>query len=125
MSTAQLAHQAYAKAGSEVRSPRQTEYAAFSRISHALRNAALEKQRNYPGFVAALSENRRLWSTIAVDVADENNGLPQDLRARLFYLAEFTEEETRKILRGKGDVGALIEVNAAIMQGLRGVEGEK
>ena len=122
MSTAQRAHQAYARAGTEVRSPRATEYQAFSRISHALRNAALNRKTDYPGFVAALADNRRLWSTLAVDVADANNALPQDLRARLFYLAEFTDEETRKILRGTGDVAILIEINAAVMQGLRAQE---
>ena len=124
MSTAQLAHRAYANAGSEVRSPRHTEYTAFSRISHALRNAALNRVRDYPAFVAALADNRRLWTTIAIDIADDGNALPKDLRARLFYLAEFTEDETRKILRGQGDVGVLIEVNAAVMQGLRGMESK-
>ena len=116
------AHLAYAKAGAEVRSPRASEYTAFSRISHALRAAAIERARNYPAFVKALADNRRLWSTLAVDVADDKNGLPQDLRARLFWLAEFTEEETRRILRGSGDVGVLIEINAAVMLGLRGEE---
>ncbi|MEM9970062.1 MAG: flagellar biosynthesis regulator FlaF [Pseudomonadota bacterium] len=122
MSSAQQAHLAYARAGAEVRSPRATEYAAFSRISHTLRDAAMHQKTNYPAFVSALSDNRQLWTTLAVDVADQKNALPQDLRARLFWLAEFTEEETRKILRGSGDVGVLIEINAAVMQGLRGTE---
>ncbi len=116
------AHKAYTQAGAEVRSPRASEYTAFSQISHALRNAAINRKQDYPAFVEALAENRRLWSTLAVDVADQNNGLPDDLRARLFWLAEFTEEETRRILRGTGDVGILIEVNAAVMLGLRGEE---
>ena len=57
-----------------------------------------------------------------MDVAQPENALPNDLRARIFWLAEFIEAETRKLLRGAGDPAVLIEINAATMQGLRGAE---
>ena len=55
----------------------------------------------------------------AADVADRANGLPQDLRARIFYLAEFTDQHSSKVLSGKGKADVLVEINAAIMRGLR------
>ena len=121
----QAAQQAYARATSHIRSGRRVEYEAIGRISHRLRNAAIGKDADYPGFVAAIAQNRKLWATLAADVAQQGNELPDDLRARLFWLAEFTEAESRRILRGKGDVAILIEVNAAVMQGLGSTEAGK
>ena len=69
--------------------------------------------------VAALHDNRQLWVTLAVDVADADNALPQDLRASIFFLAQFTEHHSHKVLRGESDVQPLIDVNTAIMRGLR------
>lgn len=122
MTLAQRAHSAYAQAAKPLRSQRATEYDAFSKISHKLRDAARDRDHNFPAFAAALADNRRLWTTLAVDVAQPENALPDDLRARIFWLAEFAEAETRRLLRGAGDARVLIEINAAIMQGLRGAE---
>jgi flagellar protein FlaF len=105
-----------------MKSPRAAEYEAIARISHRLRSAAQHRDQDFPGYVAALNDNLRLWTTFAVDIAQADNALPKDLRARLFWLAEFTIAETRKLLRGDGDIAILIEVNAAILQGLRGSE---
>ena len=118
MNIVELAQRGYAGHARQIKSARATEYEAVSRISHRLRRAAMNRRSDYPEFVAALSENRKLWTTFAIDVAQPENALPQDLRARLFYLAEFTEAETKRILKGSGDVAALIEVNAALLQGL-------
>ena len=118
MNIVDIAHRGYTAHARQIKSPRATEYEAVSRISHRLRRAALNRQNDYPAFVTALSENRRMWTTFAIDVAQPENALPQELRARIFYLAEFTEAETRRILKGEGDVAALIEVNAALLQGL-------
>lgn len=122
MNVVERAREGYGRSSVLIRSPRATEYEAIARISHRLRAAAQESSTNFPAFVAALSDNARLWTTLAVEVAQPDNQLPRDLRARLFWLAEFTTTETRKILRGEGDVGILIEVNAAVLQGLRGTE---
>ncbi len=119
MTLAQRAISAYAEASSPARSSRSVEYDAFSKISHRLRNAANNRRESFPEFASAVSDNRRLWTTIAIDVAQNGNQLPQELKARLFWLAEFTENESKRLLRGEGDVGVLIEINAAIMQGLR------
>lgn len=119
MKVAERAREGYGRNAAPIKSPRAAEFEAIARISHRLRNAAKNRTRNFQEFVSALNENSRLWTTLAVDVAQAENGLPQDLRARLFWLAEFTNHETRRILRNEGDVGVLIEINAAVLQGLR------
>lgn len=123
MKVAERAREGYGRNAAPLKSPRAAEFEAIARISHRLRNAAKSKTKNFPEFVSALSENSRLWTTLAADVAQTENELPQDLRARLFWLAEFTTHETRRILRNEGDVGILIEVNAAVLQGLR-IQGD-
>lgn len=120
MNATERARDGYGRNAAPIRSPRAAEYEAIARISHRLRAAAQNRKTNYPAFVEALSDNRKLWSALAVDVAQAENALPEDLRARLFWLAEFTEAESRRILQGSGDVAILIEVNAAVLHGLRG-----
>jgi flagellar protein FlaF len=44
------------------------------------------------------------------------------LRARIFYLAEFTRAHTRKVLRRTAGPDALVEINLAVMRGLRASE---
>jgi flagellar protein FlaF len=78
------------------------------------------RAEEFPKFVAALHENRALWTILAADVADPDNGLPETLRAQIFYLAEFTDHQTSKILRGEGSADSLIEINTAVMRGLSG-----
>jgi flagellar protein FlaF len=56
----------------------------------------------------------------ATQVADNENTLPKEVRARIVYLSEFTTEHSRKVLNRQASVDALIEVNTAIMRGLRG-----
>ena len=119
MNAVERAREGYGQNSTPIKSARAAEYDTIARVSHRLRDAALGKHKDFPGFVAALSDNSRLWTALALDVAQEENGLPQELRARIFWLAEFTTHETRRILQGEADVGILIEVNAAILQGLR------
>lgn len=110
----------YSHAASPTRTLRGTEYEVVARVTHRLRDAARRGRRGYPALVAALSENRRLWTAFAAEVSGSANGLPDDLRARIFYLAEFTEKHSREVLRGRAGVGPLLEVNLAILRGLSG-----
>lgn len=120
MNVVERAKEGYRLNSAPIKSNRAVEYEAIARISHRLRSAGLSQNKNYPEFVEALSENSKLWTTLAVDVAQNENGLPESLRARLFWLAEFTTQETGRILRGEGDLSILIEINAAVLHGLRG-----
>jgi len=114
-----MARTAYGSAAAApVRTPRSTEFDALARISHRLRRALKAGKSDYPALVSALHENRRIWSLFASSVAQDANDLPQDLRARIFYLAEFTDLMTKKVMRGEDDGAVLIEINAAVLRGL-------
>ncbi|MCB1347245.1 MAG: flagellar biosynthesis regulator FlaF [Maritimibacter sp.] len=114
-----MAKTAYATNKAPIRTPRGIEYEAFARITHRLKAAAERGKPGFPALAQALHLNRRLWSLLAADVAETGNGLPQDLRARIFYLAEFTNAHSRKVMRGEDSVEALIDINTAMMRGLR------
>lgn len=122
MTAVAQARKAYEIGNPALRSPRSTEYEAFARVTRALK-AAQDHGRSASETVRALHENRRLWTLLAASVADNDNGLPDDLRARLFYLYEFTTAHTRKVLRREAGIDPLIDVNAAVMAGLRGPGG--
>ncbi len=111
------AHAAYAAVGSPLRTTRSTEYQAFSEIIRRL-SAASKSPETFPQLAAAIADNRSLWTILASDVADGDNALPKKLRAQIFYLAEFTDLHSRKVLRGEAETQVLIDINTAIMRGL-------
>ncbi|MCY1128708.1 flagellar biosynthesis regulator FlaF [Frigidibacter sp. RF13] len=118
--TAQImARAAYASPTAATRSPRSIEYDAFARVTHQLKAALAAPKANFAALARALHDNRALWTVLAADVAEAANGLPEALRAKLFYLAEFTVDHSRKVLAGQADVGVLVEINTAVMRGLR------
>jgi flagellar protein FlaF len=80
--------------------------------------AAVEKN-DYSALAHALHENSKLWMAFAIDVSNSENLLPDDLRARIVYLAEFTRLHTHKVLRKVETAVPLLEINAAIMRGLK------
>ena len=125
MNAQELARTAYASPAAPLRTARSTEYSTFAQITHRLRTAAQTKKTSFPAYVSALNENRRLWTLLAGDVASDGNELPKELRAQIFYLAEFTHKHTTDILNGKTDEAALIEINSMVMRGLRHEGGQE
>ena len=117
---ARKAARAYGRSSAPVRTHRGTEYAVFMRVTQKLQASARQGREAFPALAAAVHENRRLWTVLAADVAGPENGLSPDLRARLFYLSEFTFQHSTKVLAGTADVQPLIEINAAVMRGLAG-----
>lgn len=124
MNAFDMARTAYTTSNIPVSSPQRTEYEAIARVTRNL-NAATAEGADFRDTVTALHENRRLWKVLAVSVAEDENALPADLRARIFYLAEFTFHSTRKILRKEMSVQSLVDINTAVMRGLRGQESNK
>lgn len=114
-----LAKTAYANPAQPTRTLRGTEYEIFARTTHRLKQAGGNAIADFPALARALYENRRLWTTLAADVASSNNELPEQLRARLFYLNQFTQSHSRKVLAGEATVDVLIDINTSIMRGLR------
>lgn len=114
------ARAAYARPEGPHRNPRDLEYDLLARATKALSQAAKLTPANFPELVAALDNNQRLWSTLAADVATPENALPAPLRAQLFYLYEFTVQHSRAVRDQNASVDVLIDINSAVMRGLRG-----
>ena len=117
MTALNLAKKAYAPNSTSVRTPRSIEFEVIARITHRLKHAIQTQDRRL--LIDAMYENRQLWNTLAADVADPENLLPEDLRARIFYLAEFTTQHSRKVLHEKASPVPLLEISAAIIGGLQ------
>ncbi len=123
MNATEQARQAYAPAKSILRTPRSAELQIFAQVTSRLSAAAESPDLNFARLAKAVHENRQLWTRLAADVADADNALPKNLRAQIFYLAEFTAYHSSKVLRGETTAAALIDINTAIMRGLAGRQG--
>ena len=116
------AQQAYAPQSSALRTGRSAEHQLFSEVTSRLRAAARQLPSGFPKFAEAIQANRAVWTHLAALVADDENALSPDLRARIFYLAEFTTFHSRKVLKGEADIAPLVEINTAMMRGLSPME---
>lgn len=114
------ARAAYARPEAPGRTPRAVEYDLLARVTRRLTETAPQRETDLPAFLAALDDNQRVWATFAVAVADPANALPEALRAQLFYLYEFTARHSLLLRKGQGSAGVLVEINTAVMRGLRG-----
>ena len=112
------AQQAYAPTKSALRTGRETEIQLLQRTTAELRQSAMDLPTGFPKLVDALHQNRRVWTHLAASVADSENELPKDLRARIVYLAEFVDHHSRRVRQGLADIRPLVEINAAVMRGL-------
>lgn len=112
------AQQAYAPKTSALRTGRSAEHQLFSEVTVRLKRAGDRLPSGYPAFAEAIHANRAVWIHLATQVADDDNALSEDLRAQIFYLAEFTSFHSRKVLKGEADIGPLVEINTAMMRGL-------
>ena len=119
MSAHALTQNAYGDATRAMGTPRNVEYQVFSQITGQLNRASAEG-RPFSDLAMALHENLRLWTIIATDVTSAGNGLPLPLRGQLADLSKFTRSHTQKVLRQEADAAILIEINTAVMRGLRG-----
>lgn len=119
MNASLQARSAYTTNQTAIKTPRSIEAQLLGEVTAQLRKAAA-KSDNYPNLVAALHRNRQMWTTFAVNIADKDNELPKALRAQLFYLAEFTEVHSQKVLKGEAKASALVEINMSVLKGLTG-----
>ena len=123
MNTLNYARTAYARPQAPARTPRGIEYDLLARTTQRLTLGWTNRKTDFPALAEAVSDNTRLWSTLAADVAQPGNGLPAALRAQLFYLYQFAEAHGRKVLAGTASVEVLVDINTAVMRGLRGETG--
>ncbi|SFB05511.1 flagellar protein FlaF [Poseidonocella pacifica] len=115
-----LAKNAYGPTATPIKTARATEYEAFARTTSRMKAANAGPGRRVKAIAQTIHENRKLWALLSTDLADSGNMLPEALKAQLLSLAEFTRQHSSKVLRGEANLDTLIEINTAVMRGLRG-----
>lgn len=123
MTMMNFARTAYGQPQAPLRSPRSLEYDLLARVTQRLRSGWEGRKTDFPALAVAIADNRQVWAALALDVAHAGNGLPAPLRAQLFYLYQFTDQHSRKVLAGSASVEVLVDINMAVMRGLRGDSG--
>ena len=124
LNASNLARSAYTKAAAIAPSLPEVEYRAFSEVTRRLRESGKNPNANFAALAEAVHLNQRLWLILASDVASESNELPEQLRAQLFYLCEFTRAHSSRVLAGEASTEALVDINTAVMRGLRGDDAQ-
>ena len=110
--------QAYKQATQRAENPREMEYRLFGQVTRALIAAGELDASDFVGRMDALDWNRRLWTTLATDCADPDNGLPAPARASIISLSIWVSRHTSAVMRGEETIEPLVEINRMIMQGL-------
>jgi len=123
MNNAALALSAYGDIATPARSERDIEYQAFARVTRDLDAVSGREKENFAKTVDALYLNRRLWTILAADLAHDNNGLEDKMKAQLVSLSIFVIKYSSTALRERTPVKPLIEINKTIMRGLRSAGG--
>ncbi len=107
----------YKSVVSATEEPRQTEYRLFALVTKALMDARDRGGRGKK-FIEAIDWNRRMWLTLQMDLASDQNGLTDELRAQLISVAIWVDKHSSAALRGDQPIEPLITVNRTIMEGL-------
>jgi flagellar protein FlaF len=115
-----MSFQAYQKAANKTSNPRDVEYRLFAQVTHALSEAKTLEKHEFRKLIDTLDWNRRVWSALAMDCSNPDNGLPVQTRASIISLSIYVSKQSSAIVRGQGDLDDLIEINRTIMQGLAG-----
>jgi len=118
------AKSAYSAAKAPTRTTKDNEYEVVARATHKLLAAhkvanAKSGPEGFKVLASALHTNRKMWNIFEVDLLAKENQLPQEVKTNLLYLAEFTRQHTSKVLSRKAGIKPLVEINTAIMRGLR------
>ena len=111
---------AYQTAQKRAETPRETEYRLFAQVTRALVEIEQLPRTEIARRVDILDWNRRVWSFMAGECADDANQLPDQLRASIISLGLFVSRYSSEIMQKNAEIAPLIEINRMIMQGLAG-----
>jgi flagellar biosynthesis activator protein FlaF len=109
---------AYGRVQNTTEGPRQIEFRLLAQVTTALR-AAQAQPNDRPNFYKALVWNKKVWDAFMVDLVDDRNQLPKDIRQSLIKLSAWVSRQTFAVMDGNAGIDALIEVNSNIMDGLK------
>jgi flagellar protein FlaF len=90
-------------------------------LEQAIKKLAIAKVRGFqsPESFEAMEFSRGLWTAFVVDLSNDENALPQSLRASLISIGLWIRREADMIDAGQSkNIDALIEINQMIADGL-------
>ncbi len=108
--------QSYQRVQNATEDGRRTEYRIFALVTKSRRDASASE--DVAVRTKALHWIRRLWLTLQADCANDDNLLPEEVRAGIISLAIWVDKHSRMVMRGQGEIGPLIDINRSIMEGL-------
>ena len=108
----------YESAIETTETPREREYRLLARANQML--AETKEVEDVATLYRAVLFNRQIWNTFLVDLTDERNELPLELKGPLISIGIFVEKFSNKVCDGDESVDHLIDINRSIMEGLQG-----
>jgi flagellar biosynthesis activator protein FlaF len=111
---------AYQTAQKRVETPRELEYRLFAQVTRALVEIEHLPRTEIARRMDVLDWNRRVWSFMANECADDTNQLPDQLRASIISLSIFIGRHSSEVMQKNAEIEPLIDINRMIMQGLAG-----
>ena len=103
---------------SSIKSQKQIESEVFLNVTRRLKTIQHTKLYNYSSFVEAISKNRKLWTLLCTDILHPQNQLSTQIKTSIFYLNEFVQSYSGRILSEGITVEPLIDINLSIIRGL-------
>ena len=100
------------------RYPRHVAKDAHFAVDGSRNDVCIERGGRGRKFIEAVDWNRRMWLTLQMDLASDQNGLTDELRAQLISVAIWVDKHSSAALRGEAEIDPLITVNRTIMEGL-------
>ena len=98
--------------------PKDAEARVFTQITKRMIALYSDPNADIAARVEVLNDNRKLWTAVAAATFEDANEMPEGLRVGLVNLAGFVDRQTKELLRGKGDIRLLIDVNRRVIGGL-------
>jgi flagellar protein FlaF len=106
---------AYRRRKEAAETPRELERRAFTT---AIGKLIEGKEKGGRALIEACFVNHQLWTALAVDLALPDNGLSEDLKARLISISIWVQRYTPQVMTGTASPDPLISVNRSILDGL-------
>ncbi|NNC37707.1 MAG: flagellar biosynthesis regulatory protein FlaF [Acidimicrobiales bacterium] len=119
MTAQQIAHKKYLNSQRELASDKAVELRVFASITSKMRAADTNEIGGMSKLAEALYDNVKLWNLLLIDLTNPENPLPLDLKTSIISLSEFTQKHTVKVMAGRATHDVLIDINQAMIDGLR------
>lgn len=101
------------------RDARRREFDAIDRVVASLERAAKSGGRGAE-LTEALDLLDLLWTLFLQDLSNDENGLPEELRARLISIGLWMFQQSAALrIAGGGDLSSIIDINVMIRDGMR------